>query len=421
MSTPKVFPGPATEALGRVEGDLSIWRDRVSKWCAINTGSRNLAGLAAFLPELQAAFSVLPGTMTCIQLEPEAGIDNEGRAFDRAAGQCMLLTVRPDANIRLVLTGHYDTVFPADTAFREVREASDGVLNGPGVADMKGGILVMLEALQALESSPYASALGYDVLLSPDEEIGSPGSAPYLAELGRRAALGLTFEPAMPDGYFASARKGSGNFSLVVHGRSAHVGRAHADGRSAILAAAEFTMALEALNGCVDGVTFNVGRIDGGGPNNAVPEGAVVRFNARAPDHEGQNWAAEQIDALVANANRRDGIHCHLHGGFTRPPKPITPSQKRIFDDLSAIGTMLGIPIGFRATGGVCEGNNLAASGCPNIDTLGPVGGALHSSDEFAVLASFPERARLVAGLLLAYASGELDPMAARRAGMSAA
>lgn len=416
MTNVTLFNAAASDALNRIESDLTVWRSRLEPWCSINTGSRNLVGLAQFLPKLSEAFRALPGTLETIQLQPESAIDSEGQLFERPMGQSLRVRVRPEANVRLVLTGHYDTVFPAETSFVSVTETTPGVLNGPGVADMKGGILVMLEALRVFETSPFASALGYDVLLSPDEEIGSPGSAPVLAELARNAALGLTFEPAMPDGYFASARKGSGNFSLSVHGRSAHVGRAHADGRSAILAAAIFTVALEALNGQREGVTFNIGKIDGGGPNNAVPDGAVIRFNARAPDMAGQAWASEQIDRLLVQLGARDGIHAHLHGGFTRPPKPITPSQERVFSDLNAVGAALNMSINFRATGGVCEGNNLAAAGCPNIDTLGPIGGALHSSDEFAILSSFPERARLACGLLLAYATGALDPMAARRA-----
>jgi glutamate carboxypeptidase len=142
----------------------------------------------------------------------------------------------------------------------------------------------MLAALAAFEAHPAADAIGYTVLLSPDEETGSLASAPLLAELGASAHVGMTYEPALADGTLVSARKGSGNFHLRIAGRAAHAGRDFASGRNAILAAARIAQALGALNGQRDGVTVNVARIDGGAPLNMVPDIAVLRFNARLPD-----------------------------------------------------------------------------------------------------------------------------------------
>ena len=127
--------------------------------------------------------------------------------------------------MQAVLTGHYDTVYPKESPFQTVRTREDGALWGPGVADMKGGISVMLAALEAFEAHPDKARVGYRVLLSPDEEIGSPGSAPLLERLGREGHVGLTYEPALADGTLAGARKGSGNFHILVRGRSAHAGR----------------------------------------------------------------------------------------------------------------------------------------------------------------------------------------------------
>jgi glutamate carboxypeptidase len=227
-----------------------------------------------------------------------------------------------------------------------------------------------------------------------------------LAELGKRAHLGLTYEPALADGALVDARKGSGNFNVAIRGRAAHAGRAFADGRSAVLAAADAALAVNALNGKRDGVTFNVGAIDGGGPVNVVPERAVLRFNVRAPLPEDAVWVAAEIERVVAAIGQRDGISAHLHGGFTRPPKPLNAQQRTMVSWTKQAGAALGLDLKFAPSGGVCEGNNLAAAGCPNIDTLGPCGGGIHSDQEFALIPSFAERAKLSFLLLSGVARG---------------
>ena len=212
----------------------------------------------------------------------------------------------------------------------------------------------------------------------------------------------------------SGARKGSGNFALTVHGTAAHVGRAHHEGRSAIAAAARFVAGLEALNGARAGVTFNTGRIDGGGPNNVVPDLAIARFNIRAPDDAAAAWARDHVSALIQAHVHDHGLHGHLHGGFTRPPKPRTPAQELVFEQIARAARAVGLEMVYRDTGGVCEGNNLAASGCANVDTLGPRGGNIHSDQEFAILGSFTERVRLSLAILIGYATGQLDAKAPR-------
>jgi glutamate carboxypeptidase len=409
-----IFDVPTQAALSAIEADPLVWRDRLVTWCEINTGSRNTAGLQSFLPLLREAFSVLPGRLDFVALAPEKVVSNSGVLEDIALCDALHVAVRRDAPIKLVMTGHYDTVFPVNSAFQKVIDLPDNVVNGPGVADMKGGIMIMLEALKAFETLPFAGQLGYEILLSPDEEIGSPGSGPILAEIGARSDVGLTYEPALADGSMSGARKGSGNYALTIHGRAAHVGRAHADGRSAVAAAARFVAALEGLNGTREGVTFNTGRIDGGGPTNVVPDLAIVRFNVRAPDLADASWAQEQVDALIAAHVKGDGIHTHIHGGFTRPPKPRTPAQELVFAQVAAAGKAVGLTMVYKDTGGVCEGNNLAASGCANVDTLGPRGGLIHSDQEYAILESFPERVRLSLAILVGYATRQLDAKAPR-------
>ncbi|HRP10142.1 MAG TPA: hydrolase [Terricaulis sp.] len=379
---------------------------RTEAWAAINSGSYEAEGLARMRAVLADAFAALPGALSVEALAPSQRIRADGEVAHIEHGAALRLRVRPEAPIQVALTGHYDTVFPAAHPFQATRR--DGaVLHGPGTADMKGGLSVMLAALSAFEAAPGAKRVGYEVLLSPDEEIGSPASAALLAELGARAHLGMTYEPALADGALVDARKGSGNYSLVYRGKAAHVGRAFSEGRSAMIAAAEAALALDALNGKREGVTFNVGAIDGGGPTNVVPDRAVLRFNVRAPDAESAAWAEGEIERIAARA--REGVASHLHGAFARPPKPLNAQQRTMVAWTREAGAALGLELKFQASGGVCEGNNLAAAGCPNIDTLGPCGGGLHSDQEFALIPTFAERAKLSFLLLHGLNSGRFD------------
>ncbi len=400
--------------LERLDAEGEALVARTEAWSAINSGSFELTGLKLMRAPLLDAVAALPGEVEAVELQPSERVRPDGEIIAIEHGASIRVRVRPDAPIQVALTGHYDTVFPAAHPFQ--KPWRDGaLLRGPGTADMKGGIAVMLAALQAFEASPGEKRIGYEVLLSPDEEIGSMASAPLLAALGAKSHIGMTYEPALADGALVDARKGSGNFSLILKGRAAHVGRAFGDGRSAVLAAAEAALALNALNGQRDGVTFNVGAIDGGGAVNVVPDRAVLRFNIRSPDAEGAAWGEAEARRIAAAANAREGISAHLHGGITRPPKPLSDQQRTIVGWTHTAGVALGLDLKFQASGGVCEGNNLAAAGCPNIDTLGPCGGGLHSDQEFALISSFSERAKLSFLMLAGLNSRAFDVRSLRR------
>ncbi|MDG2522855.1 hydrolase [Caulobacter segnis] len=388
---------------------------RAVEWCAINSGSRHLSGLERQRALLMDAFSALPTAPVDIPLAASSDVGADGGLRQQGHPAAIAVIVRPEAPVQVILTGHYDTVYPEGSPFQTVATRPDGALHGPGIADMKGGISVMLAALEALEAHPAAPNLGYRVLLSPDEEIGSLASAPVLAEFAALGHVGMTYEPAMSDGALAGARKGSGNFHVVIHGRAAHAGRDFALGRNAITAAARIAGALDALNGERDGVTVNVAKIDGGSPLNMVPDVAVVRFNVRFPDAEAGAWAEAAIGEAL-KAGEGDGLHVHLHGGFTRPAKPMNGAQSRLFEAVRETGALLGQEIAWKPSGGVCEGNNLFASGLPNVDTLGVRGGDIHSENEFAWPDSFVERAQLSALILMKLAQGEIDGPAIRAA-----
>jgi glutamate carboxypeptidase len=378
------------------------------RWCAIPSGSRNLAGLHAMANALVPALAELPGPIERIALPDTEEVTADGEIRPLPNGEALRLRVRPEAPVQVALTGHYDTVYPADTSFRDVVDVPGGRLNGPGIADMKGGIAVLLAALAGWERHPDAARLGYTLLLSPDEETGSLASAPLLAELAAGATVGLTYEPASSDGRMVSARKGSGNFQLVVRGRAAHAGRDFATGRNALAAAARAATALHDLNGRREGVTVNVARIDGGGALNTVPDRAVLRFNARLPDAAAQDWLEAALAEVVAETGG-DGLSASLHGGITRPPKPFGPAQAALFEGAAATAALIGLPLPHGPSGGVCEGNNLHAAGLPGLDTLGVRGGDIHSGREYAETDSFAERIALSALLLAKLADGSID------------
>jgi len=384
----------------------------VMTWSSQNSGSRNRAGLKAMRALLADAFSILPGDVSECVLAPQEVVNRHGEVEAIELEPSLEVSVRPNAPIHVVLTGHYDTVFPEDFHFQTPELVDAETLHGPGTADMKGGLRVMLEALSALERHPNKDNVGYTVLLSPDEEIGSPGSATRLAELGRRSHVGLTFEPALADGSLAGARKGSGNFALTIRGRAAHAGREHHLGRNAIAAMARFIAKLDALNGQRDGVTFNIAKVDGGGATNIVPELAIGRFNVRMVETEDCDWIEARVAELVTEVQAQDGITAELSGGFSRPPKPMSPANAQVFDWVKRAGAALGQEIKWAPSGGVCEGNNLWASGCPNVDTLGVRGGEIHSDREYMVIPSLVERSQLAALILSRIAEGEYDARA---------
>ncbi|MGE0179417.1 MAG: hydrolase, partial [Sphingomonas sp.] len=260
-------------------------------------------------------------------------------------------------------------------------------------------------ALRAVETSPLASRIGYEVVINSDEEVGSAGSAALIAQAAQAKRAALTYEPsALPDGTLAGARPGSGNFSIVVTGRAAHAGRNPEDGRNAVLAAA--ALAIRLADAKDAGLKINPARIEGGGPNNVVPDKAVLRVNLRPATPADEQRARTAIDEAVAAIATAHDVTVHVHGGFGRPPKPIDRKAAALFELVKRCGADLGQEIGWRDTGGVCDGNNIAACGVPVVDTMGARGGSIHSDQEFLITDSLIERAQLSALTILRLAEG---------------
>lgn len=393
--TPKDFDAPAM-------------LEQVQTWCAINTGAGNLDGLRAQAAELSDAFAALPGEVELIDPAPVTVIAPDGSEIAKANGQHLVVRVRPTANRRILLTGHMDTVFPKDHPFQRQNWLEQDVLNGPGVADMKGGIAVILHALLAFEESASTGSLGYDVLINSDEETGSLASADLIAEMAQGKLAALTYEPAaLPDGTLAHARRGTGNYSVIITGRSAHAGRNPEEGRNALVAAADLILRLKKMER--EDITINPAKLEGGGPNNVVPDHAVLRFNIRPKSTEATEGFDSDLKILLRSIEAEHEVSSHRHGGITRPPKPVDPKAQKLFDLVKQCGEELGQSIRWKSTGGVCDGNNIAACGVPVVDTMGVRGGAIHSADEFLIVSSLTERAALSARVIQRLALGALQ------------
>ena len=370
---------------------------RTERWSAINTGTGNLEGLSRQADELAEAFSHLPGGIALRDPAPVTTVDASGREIEVRNGRHLVLRVRPTAERRFLLTGHMDTVFSPEHPFQQGRWLDSDTLNAPGAADMKGGIAVMLAALEAFEAS--GPAAGYDVMINSDEETGSLASAALIAELAQGKAAALTYEPsALPDGTLAHSRGGSGNFSLVVTGRSAHAGRNPEDGRNAVVAAAALAIGLKAMEH--GELAINPARIEGGSANNVVPDKAVLRFNIRPRNATAAEYFESDLNNLIEIVQRGHEVSIERHGGISRPPKPVDAQAQALFDLVKRSGADLGQTIGWQPSGGVCDGNNIAACGVPVVDTMGARGGKIHSSDEYLIASSLSERAALSALVL---------------------
>lgn len=374
-------------------------------WCDQNSGTYNLAGLEQMAAQVRAAFAPLDAESRPVPVEAQTTVDDYGRIVSTPLGPAIHLAKRPAAPRQVILCIHMDTVYGSDHSFQRCRRLDSDRLNGPGVIDAKGGLAVMLYALRCFEASPLADRLGWQVFINPDEEIGSPGSGAYMRQLAPTAELALLFEPALPSGELVSWRRGTGNFTFVVHGRAAHSGREFAKGRNAVTAMSRLMVAIDELNGDPE-VTYNVGRVSGGGALNIVPDLAIGRVNVRVRTLEQQAAVERRFAQLVEEFQARwEGIRIEMHGQFTSPPKVVCERTQQLMHRIETCGSWLGETIRWQGSGGASDGNKFSAAGLPNIDSLGPEGGEIHSAAEFLYIPSLIRKARLTALILLSLAA----------------
>ncbi|MEO0512777.1 MAG: M20/M25/M40 family metallo-hydrolase [Planctomycetota bacterium] len=306
-----------------------------------------------------------------------------------------------------LITGHMDTVHDPAGAFRELSVAPDGkTATGPGCVDMKGGLVIAVAALEALEACGVGCS--WTFLLNADEETGTYHSERAMRRVSAEHDFGIALEPALADGSLAVERMGSGQFVLVAEGRAAHVGRAFEKGVSAVTALAKAIVAAGEIPEPSRGKILSIGPVEGGVATNAVPDRARAWGNVRFRDEAVMAELVEQVEGLAAAGDERHGSVGVLRS-FNRPPKPLIPETERLALAARSAAEDLGQSLPFASTGGVCDGNIMQDAGLPTIDTLGVRGGGLHTPDEWIELASLVERCQLLAVLIGRISEGRVS------------
>ena len=376
----------------------------LERWANINSGSNHAAGLGRMAEVLRAAFTA---AFPAAQFE-ELAADAPG--FNPPGVKALRFRLRPQAARQVFLCGHYDTVYAMDDAFQTCRWLDAGALNGPGVTDMKGGLLVMLAALEAFEQTPHAAKIGWEVLLTPDEETGSHGTRPFFEEAARRNQFGFVFEPARPSGDIIHSRKGTGGAIATCHGRAAHAAKIPNDGRSAILGLAAFLLAAAKIPAEMLGVLVNVGNIRGGGPaTNVVPDLAIAELDVRITRLADRAPLFARLESLAKEIGDAHEVKLDLNIWLNRPPKENHPVEAALFPEFQRAAQDAGLkPFNWIHGGGASDGNLLGAAGLPCFDGIGPEGDHLHSAREYCRVATIAARAQNVALFLHRMAAGEI-------------
>ena len=386
-------------ALGARQASMEA---RLADWVGRNTGTWNAAGLDAFAALLAAELRALDFRVTVEPSAPREYPDRAGARTGPLVRAERAATVDPERARHFLLLGHFDTVFEPDSPFQRWRidAGSPDRAFGPGSSDMKGGLVVLLEALRALRASGDLARANVTVLLNADEEIGSLGSRARIQAAAGEAQLALVFEPALEGGEQARSRSGAGQFHLDVQGVAAHVATSPIEGRSAVLALAKKVVAIEALSDRERGILLNVGTISGGTKRNIVPEHAEAWIDVRY-DESAQGEEVRVALERIAAAPDVPGTHAELWGLLHRPPRPPSGDSDRLLALQQGIARGLGYPAPEPVhSAGVTDGSLTAAAGVPTLDSLGVRGGGAHTDREFVVLASLSERAAIAAVLL---------------------
>jgi glutamate carboxypeptidase len=380
---------PDLAALRRiVEGRLPRFMTELETLVNIDCGSYTAGGVNRVASFVADAFDELGASVDRVAHEPGP---EQTRLGDLVIG-------RFDGDgARILLIGHMDTVFdPGTAAERPFRVAGDRAL-GPGVTDMKAGLLAGLHAVAALHSAGARPSITF--IANPDEEIGSPFSTPHIRELAPGHDAVLVLECARANGDIVSARKGIADYHVTITGRAAHAGVEPEKGRSAILEAAQLVLALHELNGRWPTVTVNAGVIHGGTRPNVVAERCELQVDLRAATTDAFDMAAAEVERL-AGSPRLDGVGIHLHRTAGHPPMEKTAASAALVEAAISIAGELGFELRDAATGGASDANTTAALGIPSLDGLGPVGGDDHSVDEWLDVGSIVPRTTLLAGLI---------------------
>ena len=310
-------------------------------WVNINSGSTKAEGLGLMADTLEDRLRDLPGTLERIPLPPYQDLDGS----THQPGDVLRFRFNPDAALQVLFSGHMDTVYAADHPFQQCRELPDGRLNGPGAADMKGGLLIMIEAARKFLATDESGNLGGEILINGDDETGLVGSRNLILDAARRNHIGLVFESSLPGGELVRCRKGSGTFRVIAHGKSAHTGRDFENGRNAIVALASLMQQCHDLNRHLPDTIVNVVNFRAAGPVNVVPDRAECWLNVRVAQIEGTGRFKDALASLINEAkSRHPDIRFELSGDFQREAaRTEIFSRKLECRILTGLGSVAGI------------------------------------------------------------------------------
>jgi glutamate carboxypeptidase len=359
----------------------------------VDCGSYTPAGVNTIAGMMQARFEELGWTT---ERRPHAPANGQAQLGDLLIGR--LAGGNPQGR-RILLVGHMDTVFDPGTAAERPFAVRDGRATGPGVSDMKGGLLTGRYAVTALQRAGFDDFAEIVYACNPDEEIGSPFSGPHIRELAKDADACFVLEGARENGDIVSARKGVADIRVLYHGRAAHAGVEPERGRSATLQAAHSTIALHELNGRWPGVTVNVGVVRGGTRPNVVAPECELEVDMRAVTQASFDEAVAEVQRVAETIVVPDvTAEFILKAGF--PPMEKTEAIGRLAERAKQIAGELGINVDDASTGGASDANPIAGMGKPVLDGLGPIGGDDHSPSEWLDVTSIPSRVALLASLI---------------------
>ncbi len=295
----------------------------------------------------------------------------------------------------VLVVGHHDTVFPAGTVAQRPFAVLDGRATGPGVYDMKAGIVQSVHAVASL-----ADRSGIELLFTSDEEIGSTSSRALIEERARACGAVLVLEPSADGGALKTARKGTGGFEVLVHGRASHAGLEPEKGINSLIAAAELIAHIATLGDTSTGTTVTPTMISGGTAENVVPALTKVVVDVRVNEAAEKDRVESAMAALSSRPLGVDGVRVEVTGGIERPPMHPSASAE-LFPLAQQVASAQDLgPLDGKAVGGGSDGNFTAAIGVPTLDGLGAVGGGAHADHEYVEVAAMVPRARLVAGLI---------------------
>ena len=375
----------ASQILDHLKERTQEMLDAVRELVEIESPSRDKGALDTIGATISRRFSDLG-------LSQEVLLNSSGG--DHLRITCRGMTDNPPA---LILC-HFDTVWPVGTLATMPFRIVGGRAHGPGAYDMKSSVVLVEFALRAMKDLGLRPPRTLTLLFTSDEEIGSPDSRSWIELEARRSQHVLVMEPPLSGGRLKTARKGVGRFELEVSGRAAHAGVEPEKGVNAIVEMARQILEIEAIADPQRGTTLNIGTIRGGTTTNVVPASASMAIDARVKSLDEARRVEEALRALTP-------VHPQaslaVTGGFNRPPMERTPGGIQLFERVRDVGRLLGLELDEGSTGGGSDGNFTSAVGIPTIDGLGMPGAGAHSVDEHIMFESLPDRAALLALLLL--------------------